>query len=238
MSADGRSLGILIHGGPKIGKTTLADTAPGPKLILDAEGGSRFLRSRRIIWEPLSQDVPVHDGNWDTCVVYVRDYATISRVYQWLAVGQHPFRSVIIDSISETQQRCIDAIAGADQMKTQDWGELLRSISLLVRQLRDLTFHPTNPLAMVVLVAMGREVNGVHRPFMQGQIATVLPYYFDAYGYLYVEQLADGSMMRRLLVSPHPQFEAGDRTGALPPVVDNPNLEQMLNTIYGTPVAT
>ena len=45
-------------------------------------------------------------------------------------------------------------------MKMQQWGELLRHMGALLRDLRDLTMHPTNPLEAVVLTAMARSSDG------------------------------------------------------------------------------
>lgn len=235
MSSD-RSWSLLVHGGAKVGKTRFGDTAPAPRLVLDAEGGWRFVDSVKTRWDPQLDAPPAYDGTWDTCIVTVRDYATVQRVYEWLASGQHPFNSVIMDSISEIQQRCVDALVGADQMKTQDWGELLRKMSALVRQFRDLTFHPTKPLEAVIIIAMTRQVNDVYKAYVQGQLATTLPFYVDTIGYLYHEADATtGEVVLKMLVADHAQFEAGDRTGRLGTVIEKPNVVTMLNTIFGTP---
>ena len=226
---------MLIHGPSKSGKSYLADTTPGPRLVLDAEGGAstRFTPSNKIVWEPLRDAPPVDDGTWETCVVYVRSFQDVQRTYEWLNSGKHPFKSVIIDSLSETQQRCIDAIVGTEQMKTQDWGELLRKMSALVRSYRDLIIHPINPLLSIIFIAMTRNVDGTSRPYVQGQLANTLPYYVDVCGYLWSELNSDtGEVNRRLLCVPHNAFEAGDRTGKLGNVVDNPNITSMLELIY------
>jgi hypothetical protein len=166
--------------------------------------------------------------------VKVRDYATIQRAYDWLNSGRHPFKSVVLDSISEIQQRCVDALVGSDAMKTQDWGELLRKMSSLIRQFRDLTFHPTNPLEAVVIIAMTRQVDGVYKSYVQGQLATTLPFYVDTVGYLYHEtDETTGERVLKLLVADHPQFEAGDRTGRLGTVVNRPNVVEMIDSIFG-----
>jgi AAA domain len=226
---------LLVHGQSKSGKSYLADTAPAPRLVLDAEGGAstRFTPSRKVVWNPTSDAPPEADGSWDTCVVYVRSFTDVQKAYDWLNSGKHPFKSVVIDSLSETQQRCVDALVGSDQMKTQDWGELLRKMSTLVRSYRDLIIHPTNPLQVVVFVAMTKEVEGVKRPYVQGQLASTLPYYVDVVGYLWTEPTETGEQVHRLLCSPHPSFEAGDRTGKLGAVLEAPSIEDMLSMIYG-----
>jgi len=232
-----QGVSILVHGPSKSGKSFLSDTSPAPRLILDAEGGAstRFTSSPKKIWDPLTQAPPENDGTWDTCVVYVRSFQDVQRVYDWLNSGKHPFKSVTIDSLSETQQRCIDAIVGTEQMKTQDWGELLRKMSSLIRSYRDLIIHPTNPLQTVIFVAMTRNADGVSRPYVQGQLANTLPYYVDVVGYLWSELNADtGETTRRLLCTQHSAFEAGDRTGKLGNVIENPNVMTMLGMIYNT----
>lgn len=227
---------LLVHGPSKAGKSTLLDSMPYPRLIIDAEGGAstRFTPSIKKIWDPDREVPPVADGTWSTCVVYVRSYETITRVYEWLNSGQHQFRSVGIDSISETQQRCIDAIAGADQMRTQDWGELLRTMSKKIREYRDLIIHPTHPIDMFGMVAMTRESNGVHRPYVQGALSVALPYYIDVVGYIWAEMNPDtGEMHRRMLVAPTATIDAGDRTGRLGVVIENPRADAMYEMIYG-----
>lgn len=246
-----RTLSILVHGESKVGKTWFGDSTPAPRLILDAEGGIKWTHSSKIWWEPRLAGgdtentvygappqfgVAGHDGRpWETCVVTVRDYDTVLAVYQWLASGQHPFRSVTMDSISEIQKRCKDNIAGVDDQMTQQlWGRLLTHMEKMVRDMRDLTMHPTNPLTSVVLIAMTREISGKFRPFVQGALQVTMPYFLDVIGYLFVQPDEQGNPVRRLLVSPNDRYEAGERVGGrLGQVVDHPNATTMLDIVYG-----
>jgi len=211
--------------------TTLADSAPGPRLLLDSEGNSRFLKSKKISWVP-TVPPPEYDGSWETCVTYVRDFSSLSQAYAWLAAGKHSFRSVIIDSISEAQQRCIDAIAGDEQLKLQQWGEVYRKVAQLVRQYRDLLTHPTVPLDAVILTAMTKQnQDGKWYPYVQGQLATALPYYIDTIGFLKAQISDEGEFTNFLLTKPHAQYEAGDRSGVFPTIITNPRLDDMVNMI-------
>lgn len=219
---------VLVYGPSKTGKTTFVCSGPRPTLLLDAEGGSRFLRARKVVWSNPLMAPPEDDGTWDVCVVYVRDFGTLESVYSWLHAGKHPFRTVAIDSISEAQQRCVDAIAGTKQMTTPDWGNLLRKISALVRGFRDLLIHPINPLDCVAFTAMDRPKNDVHMPYLQGAIADVLAYYLDIVVYYAVTVDESGRGVRKMLTKPHPQFLAGDRPGMLPNIIENPTLSAIL----------
>lgn len=227
-------LSVLVHGPSKSGKSHFADTAPSPRLFLDAEGNTRWLKSKKVQWDPRNPP-PEYDGSWETCVVRVRDFSTMGSTFQWLQAGKHPFKSVALDSISELQQRCVDAIAGTDAMRIQDYGELFRKVSQLVRSYRDLLDHPTNPLTAVIITAMTKQdASGVWKPYVQGQLATALPYYIDLISYLHADVVPEGEpFVNKLLTRHHQFYEAGDRSGMLPSVIENPNLEQMINHICG-----
>jgi hypothetical protein len=234
-----QTLSLLVHANSKIGKTTLAATCPKPLLLLDAEGGSKFLDHPKVVWDPLTGPPPAWDGTWEICTVVVQRFDTMAMVYQWLVSGQHHFRSLAIDSITEVQRRC-KATLSPEDMRTQDWGALLVRMETLVRDFRDLTMHPTNPLSVALFVAETRQDgnSGQWRPYMQGQMGTSFPYLVDVIGYLFVQDvLADDQVtltpQRQLLVAPHPQFLAGERVqGRLQSVVPNPDIAVMLETVY------
>jgi hypothetical protein len=217
------TLTICIQGESGCGKSQLADTVPGPRLVLDAEGGSQYTPSwPKAIWnpdvyappgfqgcEPGQEDVP------PTTRVLVREWSQWARVHAWLESGSHPFRSFVADSITEIQKRCRDSIRGTEQMQTQHWGELLIQMETVVRGMRDLTLNPANPLKNVVVLALTDEKAGLFRPLIQGALQKTLPGFFDVMGFMYTEPQADGSHGRRLLIQPYGQFVAKDRTDVL-----------------------
>lgn len=236
-----RSLSILVHADTKVGKSTFANTAPAPRLLLDTESAARFLSGTKVYWDPLRQEPPVPDGTWDTCVVTVRDYETFTRAYDWLNSGQHYFRSVVIDSVSELQDKCKYNLAVDGRMTMQLWGDLLAHMGRMIRNFRDLTEHPTKPIEAVVLTAMTQMRDGKYRPYVQGQLQTQMPYFMDVIGYMYVDEdvnpadpSAPVTKCRRMLTAKHVQFEAGERVqGRLPDVIDAPTIEGMLTAVFG-----
>jgi hypothetical protein len=171
-------------------------------------------------------------------VVIVREWQTVQMTWQWLVSGQHSFRSIVLDSISEMQRRLKANLVGESAMKIQDWGTLLAKMDAIIRGFRDLTLHPTNPVQVVVFIAETRQTDGKWKPYMQGQISVALPYWMDVVGYLFVHDAVDANgqptgKVRKLLISPDPQFEAGERVqGRLPPVIENPNVTHMLYSVY------
>lgn len=219
----------MLHGESGAGKSWLASTAPGPRLVLDAEGRAQYAPSgRKIYWDPMRDNPPVDDGTWDTCIATVTEFDQMSAVYQWLRSGKHPFVSVIVDSLMEIQKRCIDKVAGVNQLTQQDWGVVLRKLESLVRSYRDLTLLADNPVACVVLVVGTVEIDNVRRPLLQGALRNTVPYYLDCVGYIYTQQVpsADGTkneLKRMLLTQPQPGFVAKDGTGMLPEVIEVPD---------------
>ena len=243
MSEVHRSLTMMVYGESKVGKSTFAVTAPYPRLMLDVEGGHRFLPINVKYWDPMREEPPVADGTWDTVVVQVRDYDVVLKAFQWLQSGKHQFKSLIIDSISELQVKCMDNIAGTEQMKMQQWGELLRHMGHLLRDLRDLTSHPTQPLEAVVMTAMASrgQDNRMH-PYLQGQLKVQAPYFYDVLGYISNETIPNPDptqlpyKARRMYVERTDKYDAGERVqGRLGSVVEQQDLgiERMLDMIFG-----
>jgi hypothetical protein len=246
-----QTLSLLVHADAKVGKSTLAATAPLPMLVLDAEGGWKFIANSPLLvalygrplnvryWDPVREPIPVYDGTWEICQVIVRDWLTVQRAYDWVSQTQHPFVTIVIDSISEIQRRLKANLVGTEAMKMQDWGVLLNVMDAVIRGFRDLTMIPGNARVTVFVAETRESKSGKWRPYMQGQIEVSLPYWMDVVGYLYVDHLigpdgqSNGQVIRRLLVTPNNLYEAGERVqGRLGQVVDNPNISTMLQMIY------
>jgi hypothetical protein len=212
----------LIHGHSKRGKSTLAATAPKPLLVLDAEGSWRFIPGRIKYWDPMHETPPVYDGTWDICVVHIQEWAPVQMVLQYLLAWPALFTtcgpvSVVIDSITEIQRRCKANLKGSEAMKIQDWGQLLSVMDGIIRGFRDLCMIRELPVRCVVFISETRETGaGRLVPYMQGQIATSLPYWVDVCGYIYQDFDIDENgqptkEVRRIWISPHQQYEAGER---------------------------
>ncbi len=230
-----RSLTLVVQGESGVGKSWLADTAPGPRLILDVEGGVRFTQSKKIAWNP-KDEPPKGLGPDDSVVVTVTDVDAVRRAAEWLQRGMHEFRSVIIDSLSEAQKRMIDDIGGTDQLKLQDYGTLKRKTEAMVRQFRDFTMNPIRPVEVVVFVTGTMEKGQEHpvmRPALTGQMAEQLTYYVDVQAYLAVVSNQEGELERQALFAPLHNIAAKDRTGRLGTVRSNPTIPDLLDAIYG-----
>lgn len=215
---------LLVHGGPKAGKSSLAATTPAPRVILDAESGSAWVPGRSVWWDPTRQPPPPLDRHvtvgygqrsvtpaWETARVRVHEASAVLATYSVLASGQHPFNGLSMDSLTEVQQRLIDHLAGTRQMKLENWGALLRQVTQMTRQFRDLITNPVRPLWGICFIT-GTEYDKAMakwRPLLQGASQQFVPYFVDVLGY--ISAMPDGT--RHLLIGPHPQYETGERIG-------------------------
>lgn len=207
----------LVHGGAKVGKSTVTATVPKPAIVLDAEGSWRFTSGRKVYWDPINQPPPVYDGTWEICVVHTRQWATVETVLTYAQTGQLPFVSYVLDSITVLQKRLkkqLDDLKGADGYKF--WGALLDKMDDTIVGFRDLTLVHELPVRCVMFVAETIQKDGKWRPSMQGAISNSLPYTVDVCGYLYQykENDAMGQLIRderHLWIGLHDQFVSGSR---------------------------
>lgn len=232
-----RVLTMLLHGLAGAGKTTQLCTGPKPLLLLDVEMASRFVKGRKIKWNPLEETAPVYDGTWDICVVSVTDFKKAQAAYEYLKSGRHPFKSVVVDSVSELQGKAVELIKGRQQFQTQDWGKLLSIMSFFCKDLRDIAAED-DTIEFVGVSATSKDYDGIIKPYLQGQIQSQAPYWFDITGYLYVQQVQDQTTgeltdTRNLLIGNHPNYEAKSRVPDLPTVLESPNIVALLDQIFG-----
>lgn len=246
-----KRLTMFIHGESGAGKSWLANTAPGPRLLLDAEGRAEYLKAdpatrtpQRIVeWDP-RQQIPAESADPGVLtVVNVQQFSDITLPCQWLERGEHPFNSVIIDSLTEVQQRLIDKVASTGQLQHNQWGEVLRELESYLRRFRDLRKNKVRPLAAVIVVSGSQEKDGKQRPMLQGQISTKAPYHFDVVGYLGKRVTAEGSKQRYLLIDGFVDgFVAKDNTDDLVhhygDTIIDPNISAMLAVLNTEPQTT
>lgn len=250
------SISAILHGDSKAGKSTAAYTVPGPRLLIDAERAHRWLPGRKVFWDPITQSPPeppvlLEDGtyNWETCVVIVHTWATFERAYQWLNQAEHPFKSVIIDSITEIQVKIKEEITGGNleqKLQFDGWNTMLNRTESLCRDFRDLTEHPVHPLS-VVITAMTEFRDGKWRPYVQGSGSKKLPYFFDVIGYVYRERVVDpfdpnvpARTAHKVLTGFDQNIISGERVNGilpdadkLPPIIENINFAKILKDAFG-----
>ena len=232
------SVSAIIHGEPGSGKSWAGATSPAPRLLLDAEGGGRFAPKNHpmVKWDPLTEAPPEWDGVWQSCFVSVQDWKTFDAAHQWLASGEHPFRSVVLDSLTELQKRLVDAVSGIQQPTMQQWGEVLRRMEDKARAFRDLAVRDDNKLEAVIAICLSHKRDDQIRPFVKGSLELSLPGFFDIVAYLYTAQDdGTGQVLYQALLAPLNGIVAKDRTNVLTakfgPAIPEVNVSQWLDLI-------
>lgn len=245
---------FLLYGKTKTGKSSLAATAPGKKLVADAEGSWNAFEGRsnpnnpdqpyRVTWwDDLSQPPPAMD-DYDICVVDVQRWETVDMMLNWVIQPDHPFQSLVLDSVTEIQNRCKKAIQpDMTGLQQQDWGKLLAHMSDRIKRFRDIVKDTKNPARCVVFTSEGKlQQDGSYVPHMEGQLRNGIAYWMNTTACLRVAQLPnqDGIVtdnsptVRRLLVKPHPLFITGshfeDRFETN--TIDNPNITHIMGNVF------
>lgn len=244
-----KRLRSVIYGQSGVGKSTLVETMPGPRLILDSEGGADWLEKPTIEWKNVNeappQAGPEGAGKDYNVVLFIDNWATFEMAEQWLQSGQHNFKSLGLDSLTDIQKRCKDSITSGS-FDQAAWGSLLSKMDTLLRRIRDLTKHKTNPLLCITITALVRENSaGLLCPRIQGGMADELPGLFDLVGYMRPAATVNetGEMDRELIFVPHREFEAKAR-GSLGRTLSahypggtivNPDLTQILRVANPKP---
>lgn len=182
----------------------------------------------------------------DIDVFDIRDGRDFDDVYRILKDPQSPYRSVGVDSITETQINILLQILGndtvnradPDQLAQQDWGIVLVRMRRIVRQFfKMLPMHVfMTALSMDEVVA---RVGSVKMPSVQGSFKNELPGIPDIVGYMGLEDVEpdddhpDGQR-RVLLLHSNPKFSVKCRTPwgiTVPSEIPDPTVTKLLDAL-------
>lgn len=219
----------LIFGPPGHGKTTFLGTAQydertGPILILDFEGGSESL------------------VGLDIDIVRITDWQTYNEAFDYLANDKHDYKSVGLDSISETHIFTLLNILklegptrkDPDLLQQGDYGKALVLMRRLLREFRDLPMH-------VFFTALAKEEldsreGMVKKPAMAGALADEVPGMMSVVGYLALTTDADGNTQRTLLLKDYARIRTKVRSPwakheEVPTELDAPTVTSLLDAL-------
>ncbi len=201
---------ILLYGPSKIGKSTFASQAPDA-LFLATEPGLNAL-------EVYQQPIKSWNEFLDACAE--------------LAKGEHPFKTVVIDTVDILYRLCADHICQKRGIEHESDGSHGKIYGLIKNEIyRVLTKLAHLPYGLILIShsqerdletrtgTITRTVPTLSESFRQVVIGMVdLILYCD----VQVEQGEDGTRRHRRVVrtKPSPNYDAGDRFGVLPDVMD------------------
>lgn len=224
----------LLYGASRSGKTTLVGTAgaderTGPMLLLDFEGGASSVM-----------------GQQNVQVVSMRDWHDFNDAYEYLSSGQHPFKSVAVDSISELHMFTVldivekEAAANSrrneDTAEIQDFGKAMIMLRRFMRHMRQLRMH----VFITALTKTDKYPNegDVRVPQMFGQMAGESVGMFPVVGYLVneIERVGKGEKrsVRKLYLQNEPGMRIGVRIplgNPFPDSIANPTITKLFNAL-------
>lgn len=242
---------ITLHGRAGAGKSSLALTAPSPTLLIDAESAWEY--SHRVtdgqpvfpefeLWDDPTTAPPSNPK--DVVVVSIRKVEDFENVLTVLRGGGTPFRSVIVDSLTEIQKYMKDSLAGTSNNglpELQHWAIMKTALDRLIRQMRDLTDDPKSPIDAVVFVSLTDTEKEPFEPLFEGsKLQVSLNATLAACSRLvgYVGLVTDdetGQTIQRLWVTSNPKVLAKNNLPFLlqeyGPVIDNPNLGLIIDKV-------
>jgi phage nucleotide-binding protein len=222
-------LTMLIYGLPGAGKTVLAGSASAveemaPVLLIDVEGGTFSLRSR----------YP------DVDVVRTTTWQQMQEVYNELYRGSLPYKTVILDSLTEIQRLSMLGIMAevvkkepdrdAEIPSIREWGKNGEQTRRMVRAFRDLKMN-TIFTALVLDEKDQKSGKMKYRPSLSGKMANEVSGYVDVCAYLYTS-VKDDKVCRFLLTGSIDTHVAKDRSDRLPLVLEEPSMTKIHDIIF------
>jgi len=236
-----RYLNILTYADYGVGKTTFAasacdDPRTSPQLVLDFEGGAPL---RYLDKDPKTYTIRT-----------IRSIKDLNAYYDYLRKGNHPYKSVSLDSMTEIQKLGLYEFVYGPGMTYEDmfkgnmleiktaeiqhWGKSGTQMAMIIRAFRDLPMHV---FFTCLSQTMKDEVTGLITTTvaLPGKQADEIPGIPDIVGYMEMERPKPGTndAPRRIMrVQPNGKVKAKDRTHALGAGLYDPTVTKMLDLIY------
>jgi len=241
-------INALIYGEPGAGKSLLAAMASmvpemSPVLYVDLDNGTTVLE--HLPQEARDQITTIPDEDvqltWDD----------MQEVYDYLFKGRHPFKTVIVDSVTEAQAINMGHLAGYDEQveinapmpKFDEWNETTAQMRRFFRAFRDLkmnsffiatTSETPDPKSAA---KKGEDPKMLIRPSLSKKLRGDAPAFFDVVLYMYA--LRRGRQNIRFVQTDKDDFViAKCRFPGVPVVIENPTMELLYDMMIRHPSAS
>lgn len=124
----GTTMNVLVYGPPGTGKTVGACSAPGPILVLNAEGPGALRKAREV------------HGDRDIREVAVTGKKILDDAYLYLRDREGAEKTVVVDTVGEVYRVLLEEMGG-ERPSLQNYGDVNLIIERFVRALRDLDIN-------------------------------------------------------------------------------------------------
>lgn len=224
-------INMLVYGEPGVGKSVFAGSASAveemsPVLFIDIEGGTLSVAKL-----------------FPGCkVVRIKKWGDMQKVYDALYRGNTPYKTVVLDSLTEIQKfsmaQIMEQVVAEDGDRdpevpsVREWGKNGEQTRRLVRGFRDL---PMN-VVFTCLADYDRDKQGnvtKTRPSLSGKLKGEVAGFVDIVAYMYKKTVGDNTQ-RLLLTSGTDKFVAKDRSTCLKPILQEPSMADIFAAVHGT----
>lgn len=228
-------LNLMVYGDSGAGKTLLAGTSAfveelTPVLFVDVEGGTLTLSH--------------FDDTADIDVVRVENWKQMQKVYDELYLGKHPYKTVVIDSLTEMQKMAMSSVLGAGEKKSieavgnlpefKEWHINTEQMRRLVRAFRDLPINTIFTCLAMDQQDPRRESVFIKKPALTKKLANEIPAFFDILFYLYVKESKSGNL-RLMQTDKSDRVVAKCRIQGVPLFIENPTMESLYDMLIRNP---
>lgn len=203
---------LHIHGVFGSGKTAFGLPAPAPRLIADVEGAAFKSKygGTKVLWKDWDKISSV-----DTVVYPIKEEQDLQDVITYLKLGEHPFNSFIVDSLTLYQTKLKRELQQPNQQFNPDaeftfhaWNRVLNHMLMQCEDLLSCVEpNAVRPINVCLISATDREAHYM-RPLLEGQIRKRLPGLVDIHGHIKLQRDKD-NVQRQVL-----QFEPSDLVDA------------------------
>lgn len=242
------NLNLMVYGDSGAGKTLLAGTAAfvqelSPVLFIDVEGGTHTLSHFKD-----SSDIDIIPDPEDKGRTL--KWTDIQKIYDDLYQGRHPYRTVVIDSLTEMQKLAMNYVLGNEKKmdfdvegnlpQFKDWHVNTEQMRRMVRAFRDL---PINTIFTALSddkvdprTAQSENPRIIKTPSFTKKLAQEMPAFFDMVFYLY-SKARGTTNVRYIQTDKDNSVVAKCRVNGIPMTIDSPDMEVLYDMLIRNPPA-
>ena len=220
---------MLIYGNAGVGKTTLAVSMyeikeACPVLLIDMESGSSVLKK-------------INPPDKSVKVITVTDWEELKTIRRGLNSEGNPFKTVILDTITEAQKLCIDKILdeSAKDNETPELKDYLKRSSRMLKFIRMFRDLPINTIFTAHAFKPGTEENiqySTVMPALAEKLSNDVVNNMDIVFYM-TSRVQDGVREVGVLSHPTPAYYAKNRLADLETVEVNPTMKDLYPRLLG-----
>jgi hypothetical protein len=239
-------MNIMVYGDSGAGKTLLAGTAAfvkelSPVLFIDVEGGTHTLSHFAD-----NSDIDVIPDPEDKGRTL--KWTDIQKIYNDLFAGRHPYKTVVIDSLTEMQKLAMNYVLGNEKKmdfdvegnlpQFKDWHVNTEQMRRMVRAFRDL---PMNTIFTALSddkvdprTANSENPRIIKTPSFTKKLAQEIPAFFDTVFYLY-SKARGAQNVRYIQTDKDNSVVAKCRVHGIPLNIENPDMDILFDMLIRNP---